>query len=336
MTVRHAISREAKLNFTGLMALALGPVLVTSLTSPADAAACPANVLMDVSRTAGPGAGYERPRVSARCAGNMLVVRSNGMPHYRFVQITPNPLRAQNYVFRVPVNPRRASRTTRIPLLGGVGFAVNGVIFYGPNEAAFPAGQAYGDPVFNGIMDRCMGHTAREYHYHAFVQSCLAPRARAGKPSPVLGFAFDGFPIHGSWGCLDRACKKVVQFKSGYVRTASPARNAWQAHRWVKRKSPIYLDRCNGRVGPDGQYRYHATNTFPYIIGCYAGTPEMSNRRRGGGPRGRGPGGPGGPGVGPPPRGGPRGGPRGRDGPGPRRAGAGGCTLTAAGGIVCR
>jgi hypothetical protein len=32
------------------------------------------------------------------------------------------------------------------------------------------------------------------------------------------------------------------------------------------------LDECNGRFGPDGTYRYHATATFPYILGCYRGT----------------------------------------------------------------
>ena len=49
------------------------------------------------------------------------------------------------------------------------------------------------------------------------------------------------------------------------------------------------LDECNGRVGPDGTYRYHATKTFPYILGCYKGTPTASapggaNRGGAGGP----------------------------------------------------
>jgi hypothetical protein len=39
---------------------------------------------------------------------------------------------------------------------------------------------------------------------------------------------------------------------------------------------PNILDPCNGRVGPDGVYRYHATTTFPYVLGCYRGTPSDS------------------------------------------------------------
>ncbi len=33
------------------------------------------------------------------------------------------------------------------------------------------------------------------------------------------------------------------------------------------------LDECNGQVGPEGDYHYHATETFPYILGCYNGAP---------------------------------------------------------------
>jgi len=254
------------------------------------AAGCPK--MMNVGRFAGPGAGYEKPRVSVRCAGGIATVRTNSMPHYRFVRITPNPLVAQNFTFRLPLRPRRLRVPREIPRLGPVGIAVNGVVFFSPNEAARPSHQAWGDPVYNGIMDRCMGHTAREYHYHAFVQNCLAPGSRAGRPSPILGYAFDGYPIYGPWGCLDRGCRKVVRFRSSWVRTGDPTTYAWRAHAYRKQQGAQYLDRCNGRVGPDGTYRYHATARFPYIIGCYAGVPmaQPRNRRRGGfRPEGRGP-----------------------------------------------
>ena len=29
----------------------------------------------------------------------------------------------------------------------------------------------------------------------------------------------------------------------------------------------------NGRTRPTGEYVYHATDTFPYLLGCYRGTP---------------------------------------------------------------
>ncbi len=323
----------------GLMVASAGVAAVSLPAAGHAAQPCPK--VMNLSGVAGPGAQYARPRVSVSCSRSTVTIRSNGLPHYRFVQITPNPLVAQNFVFRFPRNPRRAARPTRLPLLGPAGVAVNGVVFFGPNEAQRPRATAWGDPVYNSIMDRCMGHTAWAYHYHAFVQKCLAPASRPGRPSPILGYAFDGFPIYGSWGCLDKACRKVVKFRSGYRKVGNPSTNAWQAFRYVASNDPTVLDRCNGRVGPDGRYRYHVTSTFPYIIGCYTGTPT-SNRtgpgfgaRRGppnGGPRfgmrrpGPGFGPPNGRPFGPPPRG---------DRAGRQQTEVRGCTLTAAGTVSC-
>ena len=42
---------------------------------------------------------------------------------------------------------------------------------------------------------------------------------RYGKPSPVVGFALDGFPVYGPYGCLDEACTDVVKMKSSWEAT---------------------------------------------------------------------------------------------------------------------
>jgi len=53
---------------------------------------------------------------------------------------------------------------------------------------------------------------------------------------------------------------------------------SWCTHRPVDRSVHpgsdkfVYLDRCNGREGPDG-YAYHATMSFPYLQACYRGVP---------------------------------------------------------------
>ena len=83
----------------------------------------------------------------------------------------------------------------------------------------------------------------------------------------------------------------MVELQSSWVRIADPRTNAWDAYAYREQEGAAYLDRCNGRVGPDGRYRYHATSGFPYIIGCYAGTPKA----QAGGGAGR-------PGPGPRPR----------------------------------
>ena len=207
---------------------------------------CLADAMLDVSESPGAGPPYPRPRVEASCEGNDLVVRSNGIPHYEFVQVTPNPLKEQDYEFRVPAQPRRADAPIPIPLLGGIGFAVNGVVIFGPNEGPVPPEEQFGDPVFNAIMDTCMGHTALEYHYHAMVQKCLSQGIKEGDPSPVLGFGFDGFPIRGPWGCADAECSEVIRYRSSWEEVREPHQDAWDAYEYVQKHGREYLDACNG------------------------------------------------------------------------------------------
>lgn len=240
---------------------------------------CMADAFLDVSDAPGAGPGYPRPRVEAGCEGDQLVVRSNGIPHYEFVQVTPNPLREQDNEYRMPASPQLASAPTPIPLLGTVAVAVNGIAIFGPNEGPVPTEEQFGDPVFNSIMDACMGHTANEYHYHAMVQRCLSLNVKDGDPSPVLGFGLDGFPIRGPWGCQDEECTSVIRYRSGWEQVREPHQDAWDAYEYVEKAGAEYLDACNGHTGPDGDYHYHVTETWPYILGCYAGTPPRGPAR---------------------------------------------------------
>ncbi|MEM7245048.1 MAG: YHYH protein [Acidobacteriota bacterium] len=214
---------------------------------------------------------YPDPTLSVSCTATEVVVSSNGIPSYEFVLITRNDLEAQNYDWRFPLNPVLPAEAEDIPLLGTMGIAINGLPLFGPNEAEVP--DPYGDPVYNGIMDSCLGHTAQRgtYHYHALLVDCLTSADVDGEPSPIIGYAFDGFPIYGPWGCLDADCNEVIEFQSGWVQTGDPSTYAWDNHEYQEQEGDQYLDRCNGRIGPDGSYRYHATSTFPYILGCYAG-----------------------------------------------------------------
>lgn len=277
------------------------------------------------------------PTLEVTCdmAARTMTVTSNGMPHYTYVAMTPNALMEVSHSWTITLDPQLASTPTDIPLLGDAGFALNGVVWYGPNEGPTP--DNFGDPVANDIMDWCGGHTANAYHYHAIYESMLVDQDGDGQPacmdededyspgvvpSPLLGFAFDGFPIYGPFGCVDSTCKEVVEFQSSWeneahkagtlgcitsdecgnpdscstgptgrrfdpdicytcaetvisgerTRACVPLSLAWDNHDYVEKSGVEWLDRCNGRVGPDGTYRYHATATFPYILGCYSGT----------------------------------------------------------------
>lgn len=244
------------------------------------------STLLDVSKAPGAGGSYAKPTLSGVCTATSFVVDTNGMPTYTFVPITPNPLVVSNQHYEITLNPQMAAMTTDIPLLGTIAFAVNGLPIFGPNEGAQPAAEAYGDPIFNGIMDACLGHTADRYHYHSLLEKCLIAAGLVSEPwtnadpdaskaSPVVGWALDGFPIYGSRECTDAKCTSVVKVKSGYAQTGNPKTNAWQAYTWSDHPGDnTYMDECNGHTGPDGTYHYHVTDQFPYVLGCYRGTPN--------------------------------------------------------------
>ncbi len=249
---------------------------------------------MDLSNAPGAGDAYPDPFLEAECVDDKLVVRSNGIPHYRFIPITPNALVEQDFTWEITLNPEVAPEPTDIPILGLVGFTVNGQPFFSPNEGPQPADEAWGDPVYNQIMDECLGHTAFSYHYHALVERCLIqsgvvdepwsnPAPPEDTPSPILAFAYDGFPIYGARGCVDEDCGEVVEYKSSWVQIDDPKQDAWDAYEYQANDAPDHLDRCNGHYGPKGDYHYHATAEFPYIIGCYAGTPGEDVGEDGGG-----------------------------------------------------
>ena len=42
------------------------------------------------------------------------------------------------------------------------------------------------------------------------------PEPDESQPSPVLGYALDGFPVYGNRGCADAECSRVVSFKSSW------------------------------------------------------------------------------------------------------------------------
>ena len=254
-------------------------ISLVATTLQAQSPPCMAEEFLDVSGAPGAGPEYPKPKVEASCEGDRLVVRSNGIPHYEFVQVTPNPLREQDNEYRLPANPRVADAPIPIGLLGTIGVAVNGIAIFGPNEGPVPAEEQFGDPVYNSIMDACMGHTANEYHYHALVQRCLSFGVKDGDPSPVIGFGFDGFPIYGPWGCLDAECTEVVRHRSSWEKVREPHQDAWDAYDYVAKDGPEYLDACNGHTGPEGNYHYHATESWPYILGCYAGEPALAPPR---------------------------------------------------------
>ena len=253
-------------------------VLLTTPAALAGQSSCPTGLFPDLTSVAGPGGGYAMPKVTVKCSGGNLVVSSNGMPGYTFVSKTPNGLKEQNYTWTVPLKPAKSAKSTSIETrMGTLGFTVTGIPVFGPMEGPMPADSAFGDPVYNGLLDSCGGHTGynSDYHDHTLITTSECNLAKRR----VLGYAIDGFPIYNSYGCTNKSCTKTVKVTSGYVKTGNPVSNAWQAYTYRASGKAGQLDACNGRVEPDGTYGYHATSTFPYVIGCFKGTPVTQSGR---------------------------------------------------------
>ena len=225
-----------------------------------------------------------------------IVMKSKNLPNHptahfpdydRKIDGNPNYVAEQNLTFYLPLvpkkNPRAVAmdkRNTNRALPGGpIGVAANGVVFYNPFDHIAEA-----DAVWR--LDRCCGHPSpnSQYHYHKYPVCVKSPWADDGEGhSPVIGFAFDGYPVYGPYE------SKGVLAKN----SKDNPLNDFNVHQDEKRG-----------------WHYHVTpGQYPHVIGGYWGVMEEKNRRargpRPGGPGGRPGGRPGrGPGGGrpPPPR----------------------------------
>jgi hypothetical protein len=195
------------------------------------------------------------PNLSIRHDDKALIVDSQGYPNHPTAIFpnsgNPNRIRVQDFHFRLPIEPKPAASITRVPM-GPIGMALNGVVFFNPFEAGgMNAIEGYSEV----WLDSCCGHPEQRgvYHYHKYPSCVKSPFADDGRRhSPVLGFAFDGFPLYGP-----------------YEEAGVMARDL---------KGDRALDVCNGHTDPARGYHYHVTpGRFPYIIGGYAGVPEPSN-----------------------------------------------------------
>ena len=243
-----------------------------SLTSHPAFGTCPDSAFPDLSGTSA-GANYAAPKVTVTCTDTEVTVTSNNMISYEFVAKTPNALAPQNFTWKIPLKPTKSAAPTNIEnRLGTLGFTVTGIAIYGPTEGPMPAAEAYGDPVGNGLMDYCGGHTgpSSDYHYHTIIYTDAVCNFET---SQLVGFAIDGFPIYNSVICLDANCSQTTLAKSGYTKTGDSKSYVWKAYTFSGGTDPGTLDACNGRTEADGTYAYHLTPTqFPYILGCLIGT----------------------------------------------------------------
>jgi len=77
----------------------------SSATSAGQGAGCPADNFLDVSKFDGAGSSYPAPTLTVTCEGDEVVVKSNGIPHYTYVPMTPNELVEADQHWEIPLDP---------------------------------------------------------------------------------------------------------------------------------------------------------------------------------------------------------------------------------------
>lgn len=143
------------------------------------------------------------------------------------------------------------------------------------------------DPMFpaNGFgTDTHNAHTQPDgaYHYHGSPRALFDPSGEM--PSPVIGFAADGYPIFGPFiddGGTLREVQSGYTLKSG-MRTSQPGEGALPPGNYDGTFIDDYeftdagdLDACNG-MDRNGGYGYYVTSSYPWVMACFRGTPDPS------------------------------------------------------------
>jgi phosphatidylethanolamine-binding protein (PEBP) family uncharacterized protein len=182
------------------------------------------------------------PAVKTRWDEKFLFIESNGLPaHNMMVGITawqqqvPLP---QNYTganaWRLPLVPVPAEEPATIRdrfLRGAIAIAANGIPIFNPQNNRGEISLDIGE------LDEWGGHCGRadDYHYH------IAPlhlQKVTGTKLPIA-HALDGYPVYG---------------------LAEPDGSI-----------PKSLDALNGHSTPDLGYHYHASKTYPFVMGGFHG-----------------------------------------------------------------
>jgi hypothetical protein len=252
----------------------------------------------------------------------------------------PNQAGNQNAIFKFPLNPTQNTGTLSPTTGGNIGVFINGVAMFDFRDGVAwnsttnaPCGGP-GNPACSGTpswyrdailaerpgFDCSKGHPAgTNYHHHqnpsAFdldinVLSTVCNLYDAdglytintSQHSPLLGFAYDGFPVYGAYGYANTdGTGGITRMKSGYQLRSITARTHWadgtnvsdgpavsttyplgyyrEDYEWVSHAGDAsYLDVHNGRFCvtpeyPAGIYCYFATvdanhnSAYPYLIG---------------------------------------------------------------------
>lgn len=230
----------------------------------------------------------------------------------------PNVPVNQNFVYKITRNPEENTGILVETPMGHTGVWSNGVSIFNAKDGMSYENEGIWNQnavVVEGIsFDDCLGHPAPngEYHHH-LNPTCLYDDENSLEHSPIIGFAFDGFPIYGAYGYTNvdgtggiSRMESSYQLRSIIARTELPDGTILPASQYGPDVSASYplgyyiedhefivgsgdLDEHNGRFCitpeyPEGIYAYFVTldetgeAKYPYTMGPeYYGLVQPGN-----------------------------------------------------------
>jgi hypothetical protein len=259
-------------------------------------------------------------------SANNVYVTATCIPSYSIGPWTANPNTPvdQNFLFKITRAPLQNIGNQVVTPMGHIGVWTNGVSVFNAKDGMSYNNQGvwFRDALYwEGIsFDNCLGHPAPNGEYHLHVNpTCLYDDTDSTVHSPIIGYAFDGFPIYGAYGFSNvngtgptRTMLTSYRKRSITTRTSLPDGTVLNANQYGPAVSTQYplgafledyefvqglgdLDEHNGRFCvtpeyPNGIYAYFVTLDFnqeplyPYVLGpYYYGTVQAGNTGPGSG-----------------------------------------------------
>lgn len=239
-----------------------------------------------------------------------VYVKTSGVPNYYADGVSHNNAKDLAATWQIPRVPKPA--TTPTGVMGGqMGLMLDGSVFFHPGDAQSYMGAGVWNRLayyFEGVdMDASNGHSTPDNMYHHHFDNLKLHGWDATKHSPIVGYAWDGYPVYGPYGYAKSdgtgGIRRMVSSygtKSYTTRTSGPAVDATYPigcfiEDWQYNAGSGDLDEHNGRMCvtpeyPAGTYAYFTTvdaslkPTYPYFIGpTFYGTILASNTGPSGG-----------------------------------------------------
>ncbi len=151
-------------------------------------------------------------------SANNVYVKTNDIADYIPVAVGPPPgvdwwpnnpwfPDSMGYTFKFRLNPTPNTGPAVKPPYGHVGVWVNGVSIYSPldaksykNDTTWFQNAYFWEHLLLETFDSCWGHPNQSFEYHTHQSpACVYDQADSLHHSPIIGFAFDGYPIYGCY-----------------------------------------------------------------------------------------------------------------------------------------